>query len=74
MAGLDTSYASQQLMFGNVDTMGYLFAISFFCAYTVCINFAENVSQASIINCLVLYNFFIVLIGLIALFSDMYKV
>ena len=74
MAVIDTSYASQQLVFGNADTMVYLFAIYFIFAYTVCINFAENVSQASIINYLVLYNFFIVLIGLITLFEDMYKV
>ena len=73
MAGLDTSYASQQLMFGNANTMVYLFGISFFCAYTVCINFAENVSQDSILNYLVIYNLFIVLIGLIALFADKYK-
>ena len=74
MVGLNTSYASQQVVFGNAYTMVYLFAIFFFGAYTVCINFAENVSQASIMNYLVLYNFFIVLIGLIALFPDMYKV
>ena len=74
MAGLDTSYASQQFVFGNADTMVYLFAISFIFAYTVCINFVEYVSQSSIMNYLVLYNFFIVLIGLIALFADMYKV
>ena len=73
MEGLDTSYASQQLVFGNADTMVYLFAISFIFAYTVCTNFAENVSQASIMNYLVIYNFFNVLIGLIALFIDKYK-
>ena len=73
MAGLDTSYASQQLMFGNADTMVYLFAISFIFAYTVFINFAENVSQDSIMNYLVIYYFFNVLIGLISLFVDKYK-
>ena len=73
MAGLDTSYASQQLVFGNADTMVYLFAISFIFAYTVCINFAEIVSQDSIMNYLVLYNLFIVLFGLITLFGNKYK-
>ena len=73
MAGIDTSYAPQQLVFGNADSMVYLFAISFIFAYTLCINFAENVSQDSIMNYLVLYNFFNVLIGLIPWFVDKYK-